>query len=83
VNRVKVLIVAAAADAVIMLVLALVPLAPHGAQVPLLYLLLALQFSAAGFYEPGSRGRVGMHCSTTLCGCRAEGCSRLYWAVLW
>ena len=52
-NRVRVLVVAAAADAAVMACLAFVPSAPRAAQTPLLYALLALQFSAAGFYEPG------------------------------
>ncbi|PSC75896.1 MFS transporter [Micractinium conductrix] len=57
-NRVRVLVVAAAADAAVMACLAFVPSAPRAAQTPLLYALLALQFSAAGFYEPARKALV-------------------------
>lgn len=46
------LVAAALIDAAVVCALAAVPLL-HTAQVPLLYVLLALQFSAAAFYEPG------------------------------
>ena len=53
VNRVRVLVAAALFDAAVVAALAAVPLLA-GAQVPLLYVLLTLQFSAAAFYEPGA-----------------------------
>ena len=52
VNRVGVLVVAAVMDAIVVCGLAAVPLVQAG-QVAVLYVLLALQFSAAAFYEPG------------------------------
>lgn len=55
VNRVGVLVVAAVMDAIVVCGLAAVPLVQAG-QVVVLYVLLALQFSAAAFYEPGEAG---------------------------
>ncbi|KAL4425671.1 hypothetical protein ABPG75_009687 [Micractinium tetrahymenae] len=58
-NRCRVLVFAAAADAAVMVLLALVPaFAARSAQVALLYLLLALQFSAASFYDPARKALV-------------------------
>ena len=52
VNRIGVLVAAALLDAGVVCALAAVPLL-RSAQVAMLYVLLALQFSAAAFYEPG------------------------------
>jgi len=58
---VGVLVVAAVIDAAVVCALAAVPLVGAG-QVVVLYALLALQFSAAAFYEPGeSQNRMKLH----------------------
>ncbi|PRW58840.1 major facilitator superfamily MFS_1 [Chlorella sorokiniana] len=72
VNRVGVLVVAAVIDAAVVCGLAAVPLVQAG-QVAVLYALLALQFSAAAFYEPARKALVPvlvpadqLHLATTI-----------------
>lgn len=61
-----VLVVAAVIDAVVVCALAAVPLVKAG-QVVVLYALLALQFSAAAFYEPGEPASQGLGCHRPCC----------------
>jgi hypothetical protein len=70
VNRVRVLVAAALADAAVVGFLALVR---QPSQVPLLYALLTLQFTAAAFYDPARKALVpvlvpaaDLHLATTI-----------------